>query len=47
LLFTKYMYPFELTGVLLLVAIVGAVVIARKERLSEVEPVETGGEMEP
>jgi NADH-quinone oxidoreductase subunit J len=31
-LFTKYLYPFELTGVLLLIAVVGAVVIARKER---------------
>lgn len=32
LLFTKYMYPFQLTGVLLLVALVGAVVMARKDR---------------
>lgn len=31
LLFTTYLYPFELTGVLLLVAIVGAVVIAKRE----------------
>lgn len=31
LLYTKYMYPFQLTGVLLLVAIVGAVVMARKD----------------
>jgi NADH-quinone oxidoreductase subunit J len=31
-LFREFMYPFELTGVLLLVAIVGAVVIARRER---------------
>ena len=31
LLFTKYMYPFQLTGILLLVALVGAVVLARKE----------------
>jgi len=30
LLFTKYLYPFELTSVLLLAAIVGAVVIARR-----------------
>jgi NADH-quinone oxidoreductase subunit J len=40
-LFTKYLYPFELTGVLLLIAVVGAVVIARKERsddaLEEIE----------
>ena len=35
LLFTKYLYPFELTGVLLLVAVVGAVVISRKERPDE------------
>jgi len=32
LLFTKYMYPFQLTGILLLVALVGAVVLARKDR---------------
>jgi NADH-quinone oxidoreductase subunit J len=32
LLFTKYMYPFQLTGVLLLVALVGAVVLARRDR---------------
>lgn len=31
LLYTKYMYPFQLTGVLLLVAVVGAVVMARKD----------------
>jgi len=31
LMFTKYMYPFQLTGILLLVAVVGAVVMARKE----------------
>ncbi|MEE8577253.1 MAG: NADH-quinone oxidoreductase subunit J, partial [candidate division Zixibacteria bacterium] len=37
LLFTDYMYPFQLTGVLLLVAIVGAVVISRKED-SDSEP---------
>jgi NADH-quinone oxidoreductase subunit J len=29
LLFTKYLYPFELTSILLLAAIVGAVVMAR------------------
>ena len=33
LMFTDYLYPFELTGVLLLVAVVGAVVIARKRGL--------------
>jgi NADH-quinone oxidoreductase subunit J len=31
-MFTDYLYPFELTGVLLLAAVVGAVVIARKRR---------------
>ena len=30
-LFTVYVYPFQLTGVLLLVAVVGAVVIAKRE----------------
>jgi len=34
-MFTDYLYPFELTGVLLLVAVVGAVVIARKRRMIE------------
>lgn len=39
LLYTKYMYPFQLTGVLLLVAVVGAVVMARKdEHEGEEEP---------
>ncbi len=32
-LFTDYLYPFELTGVLLLAAVVGAVVIGKKRRL--------------
>ncbi|MCX6830471.1 MAG: NADH-quinone oxidoreductase subunit J [candidate division Zixibacteria bacterium] len=32
LLYTKYIYPFELTSILLLVAIVGAVVMARKDK---------------
>ncbi|MBU8933002.1 MAG: NADH-quinone oxidoreductase subunit J [candidate division Zixibacteria bacterium] len=32
LLFTRYLYPFELASVLLLAAIVGAVVMARRER---------------
>ncbi len=31
LLFTKYLYPFELTSILLLAAIVGAVVMARHD----------------
>jgi len=37
LLFTRYLYPFELTSILLLAAIVGAVIIAKKERTDEVE----------
>lgn len=32
LLFTRYLYPFELTSILLLAAIVGAVVMARREQ---------------
>jgi NADH-quinone oxidoreductase subunit J len=36
LLFTKYLYPFELTGVLMLIAVVGAVVMARKEQDDEI-----------
>jgi NADH-quinone oxidoreductase subunit J len=31
LLFTEYAFPFEVTSVLILVAMVGAVVLARKE----------------
>ncbi len=42
LLFTKYLYPFELTGVLLLVAVVGAVVIAKRE-----EPGDRQGDEHP
>ncbi len=37
LLFGRYLYPFELTSILLLAAIVGAVVIARKENEDETE----------
>jgi len=37
LLFGRYLYPFELTSILLLAAIVGAVVIARKENRDEIE----------
>lgn len=36
LLFTRYLYPFELTSILLLAAIVGAVVMAKRERDSSV-----------
>ena len=35
ILFTRYIYPFELTGVLLLIAIVGAVVLAKRDRFEE------------
>jgi NADH-quinone oxidoreductase subunit J len=33
LLFTKYVYPFEITGALLITAAVGAMVLAHRERL--------------
>ena len=36
-LFTKYAYPFEVTSILLLAAMIGAVVIARKKRLPDIE----------
>jgi len=47
LLFTRYLYPFELTGVLLLVAIVGAVVLAgtggnRKKSVTDVKQESAG-----
>ncbi len=38
-LFTKFAYPFEITSILLLAAIIGAVVIARKK-----QPGQDGGE---
>lgn len=34
-MFTNYLYPFELTGILLLIAVVGAVVLAKKETPSD------------
>ena len=34
-LFTDYAFPFEATSILILVAMVGAVVLARRERASE------------
>ena len=43
-LFREYLYPFQLAGVLMLIAIVGAVVIAKRDE-SDAEPVETGGEV--
>lgn len=42
-LFREYLYPFQLAGVLMLVAVVGAVVIAKTED-SDSEPIETGEE---
>jgi NADH-quinone oxidoreductase subunit J len=36
-LFTNFLYPFELTGMLLLIAVVGAVVIARLDKRREAE----------
>jgi NADH-quinone oxidoreductase subunit J len=35
LLYTKYLYPFELTSILLLVAIVGAVIMAKRDKNEE------------
>ena len=35
LLFTKYLFPFELTSILLLVAIVGAVLMAKKGKTEQ------------
>ncbi|MFH2037741.1 MAG: NADH-quinone oxidoreductase subunit J [Candidatus Zixiibacteriota bacterium] len=37
LLFTDYLYPFELTSILLLVAIVGAVVLAKRDKSEQNE----------
>ncbi len=42
LLFTKYLYPFELAGVLLLAAIVGAVVMTRNPSEEESPTVKAG-----
>lgn len=39
LLFTKYLFPFELTSILLLVAIVGAVLMAKRENNDEGEQI--------
>ncbi len=36
-LFTYYAYPFEITSILLLAAIIGAVVVARRKRLPDIE----------
>jgi len=45
-MFTDYMFPFQLTGLLLLIAVVGAVVVARKER-DELPAGEDAGEGTP
>lgn len=42
LMFTDYLYPFELTGVLLLIAVVGAVVVAKSRKQGD--PDETPAE---
>jgi NADH-quinone oxidoreductase subunit J len=39
-LFTDYLYAFEITSALLVIAVVAAVVLARRPRRGEVEPVE-------
>lgn len=43
-MFTDYLYPFELTGILLLVAVVGAVVLAKRERSSDSGPLADDGD---
>jgi NADH-quinone oxidoreductase subunit J len=35
LLFTEYLYPFEITSILIVAALVGAIVLAKKEKESE------------
>ncbi len=37
-IFTTYLYAFEITAALLIIAVVGAVLLARKERVLEAEP---------
>jgi NADH-quinone oxidoreductase subunit J len=44
LMFTNYLYPFELTGVLLLAAVVGAVVVAKVDRSVGLSEDRTGAE---
>ncbi|MCP4683965.1 MAG: NADH-quinone oxidoreductase subunit J [bacterium] len=41
LMFTDYLYPFELTGVLLLIAVVGAVVVAKSRKPGDPEETQT------
>lgn len=47
LLFTRYLYPFELTSILLLVAIVGAVVLAGRTVSEELPGAESAEVVEP
>jgi len=47
LLFTRYLYPFELTSILLLVAIVGAVVLAGRTVREELPSAERAEAAEP
>jgi NAD(P)H-quinone oxidoreductase subunit 6 len=42
--FTDYLLPFELASVLLLIALVGAIVLARREFIPDVEPGEPDSE---
>jgi len=35
LLYTKYLFPFELTSILLLVAVIGAVMMARRDKIDK------------
>lgn len=43
ILFTRYLYPFELTAVLLLAAVVGAVAIAKRDTVAPVAPTDEAG----
>lgn len=43
ILFTRYLYPFELTAVLLLAAVVGAVAIAKRDTMPTVAPADEAG----
>jgi NADH-quinone oxidoreductase subunit J len=43
-LFTRYLYPFELTSILILAAIVGAVVMAKRERNGSTPPAPSKGQ---
>ncbi|MBD1873197.1 NADH-quinone oxidoreductase subunit J [Nodosilinea sp. FACHB-131] len=42
--FTDYLLPFELASVLLLIALIGAIVLARRELIPDVAPGETASE---